>query len=148
VKSAKRPSRQHLLAAARHPARRDGVVALVLFLLPGIVALALRYHLDCATVGILVSISLGLPAAWLTWAGHRDTRRSATQVTGLTIAQVADQLAIAVRAQWEAEAAIRRINDPYPLPVSWAPADASLTEAPRCRVPCRPTRDARQISAT
>ena len=45
------------------------------------------------------------------------------------MAQVADQLAIAVGAQWEAEAAIRRLNDPYPLPVSWAAADPSLTDA-------------------
>jgi hypothetical protein len=41
---------------------------------------------------------------------------------------VADQLAIAVGAQWKAEAAVRRLNDPYPLPVSWDTADASLTD--------------------
>ena len=43
--------------------------------------------------------------------------------------QVADQLAVAVGAQWEAEAAVRRLNDPYPLPVSWGPADESLTDS-------------------
>ena len=32
-------------------------------------------------------------------------------------------------AQWEAEAAVRRLNDPYPLPVSWDAADASLTDS-------------------
>ena len=42
---------------------------------------------------------------------------------------MADQLAIAVGTQWEAEAAVRRLNDPYPLPVSWDPADPSLTDA-------------------
>ncbi len=45
------------------------------------------------------------------------------------MAQVADQLAVAVGAQWSTEAAMRRLNDPYPLPVSWAPADPSLTDA-------------------
>ena len=50
-------------------------------------------------------------------------------MTARTWAQVADQLAIAVGAQWEAEAAIRRLNDPYPLPVSWVAADASLTDS-------------------
>ena len=45
------------------------------------------------------------------------------------MAQVADQLAVAVGAQWNAEAAMRRLNDPYPLPVSWAAADASLTDS-------------------
>ncbi len=39
------------------------------------------------------------------------------------------QLAVAVRDQWEAEAAIRRLNDPYPLPVSWVAADPSLTDS-------------------
>ena len=42
---------------------------------------------------------------------------------------MADQLAVAVGTQWNAEAAIRRLNDPYPLPVSWAAADPSLTDA-------------------
>ena len=41
---------------------------------------------------------------------------------------MADQLAASVRVQWEVEAAVRRLNDPYPLPVSWAPADESLTD--------------------
>ncbi len=45
------------------------------------------------------------------------------------MAQVADQLAVAVGAQWNAEATVRRLNDPYPLPVSWAAADASLTDS-------------------
>ena len=46
----------------------------------------------------------------------------------LSLSQVADQLAIAVGAQWEAEAAIRRLNDPYPLPISWAGAPPSLSD--------------------
>ena len=41
---------------------------------------------------------------------------------------MADQLAIAVRRQWEDEAALRRLNDPYPLPVRWEPANAGLVE--------------------
>jgi NACHT domain len=45
------------------------------------------------------------------------------------MAEVADQLAVAVGAQWEAEARVRRLNDPWPLPVSWAAADADLTDA-------------------
>ncbi len=34
----------------------------------------------------------------------------------------------AARKQWTAEAAVRRVNDPYPLPVTWTAADPSLTE--------------------
>lgn len=45
------------------------------------------------------------------------------------MSQVADQLAIAVGAQWEAEAGIRRLNDPYPLPVSLTATDASLIDS-------------------
>ncbi len=45
------------------------------------------------------------------------------------MAEVADQLAVAVGAQWNAEAAMRRLNDPYPLPVSWEAADVSLTNS-------------------
>ena len=44
------------------------------------------------------------------------------------MAQVADRMAIAVGVQWNAEAAVRRLNDPYPLPVSWEAADVSLTD--------------------
>ncbi|HEX3965787.1 MAG TPA: NACHT domain-containing protein [Trebonia sp.] len=42
---------------------------------------------------------------------------------------MADKLAVAIDAQWSAEATVRRLNDPYPLPVSWLAADASLTDA-------------------
>lgn len=48
---------------------------------------------------------------------------------GLSLVQVADQLAVAIEAQWRAEATVRRLNDPYPLSVSWHAADASLTDA-------------------
>ena len=66
---------------------------------------------------------------WLAWATYRDAKRSAVPVSALSMAQVADELAAAVGAQWEDEAAVRRLNDPYPLPVSWTAADASLTDA-------------------
>jgi hypothetical protein len=106
-------------------------VAIALLVLPWVVALVLvrrHHHLDGAAVGILVAVSLGLPTLWVTWAAYRGSRRAGTSATGLTLAQVANQLAMAVGAQWTAEAAIRRLNDPYPLPVSWDAADASLTD--------------------
>ncbi|WPO69484.1 NACHT domain-containing protein [Streptomyces sp. KN37] len=37
-----------------------------------------------------------------------------------------EQLAVAVRNQWDAEATLRRVNDPYPLPVAWRAAPAEL----------------------
>jgi NACHT domain-containing protein len=134
VNRAKRPDGRHLLAAARHPALRDGVIALTLFLLPWTVPLvALRHHLDAGTMVAVISAvaaaSIGLSTLWLTWAALREARRSEGAATGLNLGQVADQLAVAVGAQWEAEAAIRRLNDPYPLPVSWTAADPSLTDS-------------------
>ena len=103
----------------------------MLFLLPWAVALVqvLRHHhLDSGAVGIVVSVSLGLPALWLTVASYLEARSSA-QVRNLTMARVADQLAVAVGTQWEAEASMRRLNDPFPLPVSWDPADQSLSDS-------------------
>jgi hypothetical protein len=44
------------------------------------------------------------------------------------LAQAADDLASAVGRQWREEAALRRLNDPYPLPVRWQPAAPQLME--------------------
>ena len=69
VNRAKRPDRQYLLAAARHPKRRDGAIAIALFLLPWVAALVLvdrHHHLDGGTMAILVAVSLGLPTLWVT----------------------------------------------------------------------------------
>jgi hypothetical protein len=103
---------------------------MALLVFPWVAALVLlrHHHLDGGTIGILVAVSLGLPTLWVAWAAYRGPRRAGT-ATALSLAQLADQLAIAIGAQWSAEAAIRRLNDPYPLPVSWGPADASLTDS-------------------
>ena len=126
---AKRPDRRHLRAAARHPTRRDGVIAMALLLLPWatvLVAARRHHHLD---FGAVAAVSIGLATLWVAWATLRGPKRPAAPANGLTLGQVADRLAVAVGAQWEAEAAVRRLNDPYPLPVSWGPADASLTDS-------------------
>ncbi len=105
--------------------------AAVVCLLPWAWALAQVFrhqHVDSGAVGLAATFSLGLPALWLTVAGYLDARRSA-QVGELTMAHIADQLAVAVGAQWEAEAVTRRLNDPYPLDVSWVPADQSLIDS-------------------
>ena len=128
VNRAKRPDRRHLLAAARHPTRRDGAIAIALFLLPWVALILVRgHHLDVGTkVAVifgLAAVSIGLSTLWVTWAAYRG------RPADLSLAEVADQLAIAVGTQWEAEARVRRLNDPYPLPVSWDAADPSLTDA-------------------
>jgi hypothetical protein len=101
-------------------------VALALLGVTAAVALILahRYHLGAAA--IVVGILGGLPGLYLAWAALPGT---ADAVGSLDLATLADQLAVAVGKQWQAEAALRRLNDPYPLPLSWEAADPSLTDA-------------------
>jgi len=41
---------------------------------------------------------------------------------------IADMLALSVRGQWEDEERIRRVHDPFPLPVRWVNADEQLVD--------------------
>jgi hypothetical protein len=130
VRGGERLGKRPWRGVQRHQFRRDGIIALGLFLLPWITALILwRSHRHADVVGEIIPVSFGLLAAWLAWAAYRGPKRPGTEVADLSLAQVADRLALAVGKQWADEAAIRRLNDPYPLPVSWAPADASLTDS-------------------
>jgi hypothetical protein len=106
-------------------------VAVALLVLPWVIALALaaHHHLDATAVGILAAVSIPLSALWIAWVTLAKGGGSETAASRLSAAQVADQLAVAVGKQWADEAAIRRLNDPYPLPVSWGAADASLTDS-------------------
>jgi hypothetical protein len=85
--------------------------------------LAHRYHLG--TAAILVGILGGLPGLYMAWAAFPLGPGGASSPD---LATVADQLAAAVGEQWYAEAALRRLNDPYPLALSWAAADPLLTD--------------------
>ena len=124
VNRTKRPRNRRRLTGRRR-ARRTGVVALALLLgtAAATLVLARRYHLGVAAT--LVAILGGLPGLYLAWAAYRDSQAKGD---ALTLAEIANQLAAAVDAQWRAEAALRRLNDPYPLPVSWTAADASLSD--------------------
>ena len=106
-------------------------VAVALLVLPWVITLALapHHHLDATAVAALAAVSIPLSALWIAYVTLAHAGGSGTSVSSLNVAQVADQLAIAVGAQWEDEAATRRLNDPYPLPVSWTAADASLTDS-------------------
>lgn len=55
-----------------------------------------------------------------------DRTAEAREADDLSLPEVADQFAEAVREQWSREAQARRLNDPYPLPVAWRQADPSL----------------------
>ena len=74
-------------------------------------------------VGGLVAL-LGVPPGAVALVRLWRRQRSAASLD-----EVAGRLAVAVRDQWDAEAALRRLNDPYPLPVAWRSADGDLTES-------------------
>ncbi|MFE6288122.1 NACHT domain-containing protein [Streptomyces sp. NPDC057877] len=106
--------------------RRVGVLYLVLAVggMAGAVCIAFRFELRVAeTVAALLPSVGGL---YLSWATFRADRREAAD--GYGVAEIADRLAVAVRVQWESEARVRRLNDPYPLPVSWQAADPKFGE--------------------
>ena len=42
--------------------------------------------------------------------------------------RVADELAVAVKDQWQAEEGRRRVMDPVPLPIRWTVADSALSD--------------------
>lgn len=64
--------------------------------------------------------------AYLAWSAYRADRVEAAVAESPEA--VADRLAVAVRRQWETEAQVRRLEDPYALPVAWRAADADLAE--------------------
>ena len=75
---AKRPDVRDWLSAARHPGRRDGVIAVVLLVLPWVLGwvLAPHHHLDATAVTTLVAVTIPLPTLWLTWVGIRNASRT------------------------------------------------------------------------
>jgi len=120
------------LDTARHPMRRDRAILVILAALPWAIALDLmhrHHHLDAVGWTAVLTASLGLLTFWATYATFRDGKRSSADGSDLSTAKVADQLAVVLGEQWANEAAIRRLNVPYPLPVAWTAADKSLTDS-------------------
>ncbi|WP_211265713.1 NACHT domain-containing protein [Actinacidiphila oryziradicis] len=103
-----------------------GVRYLLLVVLGTIVALALSRYFHLGTAQTAVAVVLSLAPAYITWAAFRADRAEATAID---LDTAAGQLAVAVKAQWDDEAAVRRVNDPYPLPVAWRATDDDLAES-------------------
>jgi hypothetical protein len=77
VDGAQRAGVRRWLSAARHPARRDGVIAAALLVLPWVLvwALAPHHHLGAPAVTVLVSVTIPLAGLWLTWAAFRNASK-------------------------------------------------------------------------
>jgi len=89
----------------------------------GALLMARSFHLG--TAATVITVLLGLGPSYLAWAAFRGDRSEAAVVD---LDTVSEQLAGAVGRQWDEEAAVRRVNDPYPLPVAWRAADEDLAE--------------------
>jgi hypothetical protein len=109
-----------VLPVLRRSARRTGSSNLPLALAAALAALAV---VPLSRTAALLLLAAG--ASFLAWRAFRAER---AEPDALTPGDLADQLAIAVRRAWEAEAQVRRLNDPHPLPVSWVAADGDLVE--------------------
>jgi hypothetical protein len=105
-------------------------VTLALLCGPDLLIVVLAHHGQPKSGDLVTAllVGIGLATLFVTLAALLDSRRGKPDTGDLSLAGVANHLAVAVGAQWAAEAAVRRLNDPYPLPVSWTAADASLTD--------------------
>ncbi|MGW7494245.1 NACHT domain-containing protein [Streptomyces luteogriseus] len=88
-------------------------------------------HTDTAGVlsylpGLVGAVFGGWGFAAAMWALRAQR---AAEAAAVDLDRVAKQLAVAVKVQWEDEEAVRRVNDPGPLPVAWRAADANLAES-------------------
>ncbi|MGN9796144.1 NACHT domain-containing protein [Streptomyces sp. OZ13] len=74
----------------------------------------------------LLALVVGLIALAVAWASYQADRRDHADSVRLT--DLADDLALKVRAQWEGEGKVRRLYEPGSLTVSWKQAPEGLTE--------------------
>jgi NACHT domain len=107
-------------------ARRTGLttVAILVVTIASALGIAKICHLGVAATVVTVLLGGGAPAGlYLAWASYR------LQAVDTDLETRADQLAKSVGRQWRHEAQVRRLNEPYPLPVSWSAADPVLTDS-------------------
>ena len=88
-------------------------------------ALGLAWYFELGRAATAATLLPSLASAFLAWKAFLHDRIEAAVID---LGTAADQLAEAVSNQWDAEAAVRRLNDPYPLPVAWQAADADLVQ--------------------
>ncbi|MFI6465049.1 NACHT domain-containing protein [Streptomyces sp. NPDC050538] len=86
---------------------------------------------DAATAGVMVSaIGAFVSVAALVADVLRGDADPVPHSADQDRRRAADALAEAVREQWAAEARLRRLQDPAPLDVAWAPAERWLADHP------------------
>ena len=116
---------------ARHQTRHTGTIVLALLIVSVALALYLAHHYRLGVPQTLITVLVGggAPAGlYLAWATYRDSRHDTAGDESASLSAIADQLASLVGQQWEDEAKMRHLDEPSPLPVSWAPAPESLAD--------------------
>lgn len=63
--------------------------------------------------GTVAALLPSVGGLYLSWAAFCADRQEAAEGRGHCVAEIADRLAVSVRGQWDAEARVRRLNDPY-----------------------------------
>ena len=95
--------------------RRLGIACFAVAVGVSVLTLMLGHY-----AGAAVSAGVGVSSLLLTLAA--DDRGRTEHALMVPVANIADQLADTVHAQWQKEARVHRLNDPYPLRVSWEAA--------------------------
>jgi hypothetical protein len=100
VDGAKRFSLRRWLSVARHPTRRDGVIATALLVLPWVVVLVLvrrHHHLNIGGWTLVLTASVGLPTLWVAWVAVRNASRPGPAIMSARPgAMVADRAGTAI----------------------------------------------------
>jgi NACHT domain len=115
------------LASTRLAKNRVGVTYLILALVGAACALGLSAHYHLGTASEAVTMLPTIAGLYLSWATFQSGQTKFAARRDLAI--IADDLADAVQAQWGEELRLRRLNDPYPLPISWSPVADDLVES-------------------
>ncbi|MEU9189550.1 NACHT domain-containing protein [Streptomyces sp. NPDC048484] len=102
-----------------------GGIYLLVAVLALLAALDLARRFGLGTSETVVAVLPTLAPGYLAWAAFHADRSEANSVDA---EQVLEQLAVAVKSQWDSEAELRRVNDPYPLPVAWRGVEDDLAE--------------------
>jgi hypothetical protein len=107
-------------------ASRAGIIYLILATAGAAGALAVAYFFHLGGAGEAVTLLPGTASSYLAWTSFHAAQGDALARSELS--KLSDDLALAVDEQWRAEVQMRRLNDPYPLPVSWKAAPDDLVD--------------------
>ena len=78
-----------------------------------------HHRADLAVVWTVVAGFVAVMAVAVPWARSGASRERQVTVPAGVLTDAARGLASAVQQQWQAESSLRRIQDPWPLPVRW-----------------------------